>query len=322
MILIISEYFDSITEKVIDYLLINEVPFIRINLSDDVTDFNLDFGGKDIRCSFSVKNNAFDIKNINFFWYRRGDISLNFNNYSYGLSNNNNNFHILIKEWKAIKDMFFSFFPKDKSLGSLNSELDNNKLTDIHLACSVGLKTPQTYIVSSKNTLKNIMNRHEKIITKNTINANSIFLGDDKYRFAKTVLIGENDVARLDDYFFPSIVQEYIEKLYEVRVFYIKGSFYPMAIFSQSNLKTKLDYRNYDFEKFNRSVPFRLPIPIIRKLEKLMNLIKLDTGSIDILVSTKNEFIFLEVNPAGQFDWVSNCCNYHIENKIYSLIIK
>ena len=52
-----------------------------------------------------------------------------------------------------------------------------------------------------------------------------------------------DSVVSLPDTFYPSLIQEEIEKVYEVRVFYLKGKCYAMAIFSQKNEKTQLDYR-------------------------------------------------------------------------------
>jgi D-alanine-D-alanine ligase-like ATP-grasp enzyme len=47
-----------------------------------------------------------------------------------------------------------------------------------------------------------------------------------------------------------------------------------------------------------------------------MALLKLNTGSIDLIVNTTGEYIFLEVNPVGQFGMVSSPCNYYLEREI------
>jgi D-alanine-D-alanine ligase-like ATP-grasp enzyme len=56
-----------------------------------------------------------------------------------------------------------------------------------------------------------------------------------------------------------------------------------------------------------------LPKIFEKKLHKLMQLLKINCGSIDILVTPNDEFYFLEVNPIGQFQWLSKNCNYFIE---------
>ena len=47
----------------------------------------------------------------------------------------------------------------------------------------------------------------------------------------------------------------------------------------------------------------------------------LDTGSIDIVVTKKEEYVFLEVNPVGQFGWVSSNCNYYLEEKVANYLM-
>ena len=116
--------------------------------------------------------------------------------------------------------------------------------------------------------------------------------------------------------FFPSLIQHDQKKWIELRIFFINEDYYSMAIFSQNNTKTSTDFRNYDKERPNRMVPFLLPTHIKNKLNKLMKELGLDTGSIDMIVTKKREFIFLEVNPIGNIEMVSKNCNYPIERDI------
>jgi D-alanine-D-alanine ligase-like ATP-grasp enzyme len=52
-----------------------------------------------------------------------------------------------------------------------------------------------------------------------------------------------------------------------------------------------------------------------------MQKLKLNTGSIDMIYTNDSKFIFLEVNPVGQFGMVSKPCNYNLEKKIALNII-
>ena len=51
-----------------------------------------------------------------------------------------------------------------------------------------------------------------------------------------------------------------------------------------------------------------------------MRKLKLDSGSIDIIVTNKGEYVFLEVNPVGHFTQVSSPCNYYLEKEIAEII--
>jgi hypothetical protein len=116
-----------------------------------------------------------------------------------------------------------------------------------------------------------------------------------------SILIDENLLKSkmLPKKFFHSFFQQYIDKKYEIRTFYLKGVFKSMAIFSQQDAKTQTDFRNYDEERPNRCIPYMLPKIFEKKLHKLMQLLKINCGSIDILVTPNDEFYFLEVNPIG-----------------------
>jgi len=121
--------------------------------------------------------------------------------------------------------------------------------------------------------------------------------------------------------FFPSLFQEEVKKKYELRIFYFLGEFYSSAIFSQGNNKTEVDFRNYDKEKPNRVVPYQLPIDLGQKLKTLMDELNLETGSIDMIVTPEKKYVFLEVNPIGQFNQVSIPCNYFLEKKIADYLL-
>jgi glutathione synthase/RimK-type ligase-like ATP-grasp enzyme len=157
---------------------------------------------------------------------------------------------------------------------------------------------------------------HGRIITK-AIKYPFFFRERESYLSAGgTRLVDYKDIEDLNDYFFVSIFQEYIEKKYEIRVFFFEDKYYPMAIFSQNDEGTKIDFRNYNREKPNRCVPIKLPKIILSKLNNLMCEKNLNSGSIDIIVTPENDFVFLEVNPQGQFHWLSESCNYYIEREI------
>lgn len=128
-----------------------------------------------------------------------------------------------------------------------------------------------------------------------------------------TSIIDELTIANLPNTFAPSLVQEYIEKFFELRIFYINKKVFTAAIFSQSDETTKVDFRNYNKKKPNRVVPYNLPLQIEDKISNFMNSIGMESGSIDIVVSSLCKYYFLEVNPVGQFGWISKKCNFQIE---------
>jgi len=198
-------------------------------------------------------------------------------------------------------------------LGSLIEEERINKLMTLDIASKCKLKIPETYVAKDKS-ISQISSK--QLITKPIGNFNKIVWKDNLYYNKANALVDSNSKTTS----FPSLLQEYVDKLFEIRIFFLDHKFYSMAIFSQKNVKTKIDFRNYDLERLNRNVPFKLPQIVSKKLSRLMQLLNLNNGSIDMIYSTSSEYIFLEVNPLGQFDWLSYNCNYYIERDIAKII--
>ena len=94
-----------------------------------------------------------------------------------------------------------------------------------------------------------------------------------------------------------------------------------MAILSQKDGQTKIDFRKYNNSKPNRVMPYKMPNEIETKIIKLMQILDLNTGSLDFIYSDKNEFVFLEINPIGQYANVSYHGNYYLDKIIAEELI-
>jgi len=125
-----------------------------------------------------------------------------------------------------------------------------------------------------------------------------------------------NETKYIPETFFPSLIQNNIEKKYDLRIFYLNRKFYASAIISQNDNQTTIDFRKYNMEKSNRIIPFKLPDYIEMQLVKLMDLLNYKSGSIDMIYTKEKEYIFLGINPVGQFAQVSEPCNYYLERKV------
>jgi glutathione synthase/RimK-type ligase-like ATP-grasp enzyme len=93
-------------------------------------------------------------------------------------------------------------------------------------------------------------------------------------------------------------------------------------MFTQNNSQTQIDFRKYCYKRPSRSVPYRLPEAVEFRLHELMKVLQLKTGSIDLVRTTDGRYVFLEVNPVGQFGMVSGPCNYHLERKVAELLVE
>ena len=252
------------------------------------------------------------------FWYRRGSLNLMSHFAKKKGLNEIHRFKTQL-EYETLENYIYGLIEKRRNFGTYgNAEL--NRLLTFDIAEKNNLQTPNYIVTNLKTDLDKFIETNQKIIVKSL--ANGIFQFKRNLLYTSfTKLFTANDFRRLPEFFFPTLFMEYIKKDFEIRIFYIKGKFYSCAIMSQSNKKTRLDFRNYDLEYPNRFAPYKIPSEIASKLKKVIRFFKLKTCSIDMIVNTQGEFFFLEINPVGQFGFIGYPCNYYLEKKLAEELI-
>ncbi len=320
MILLLTSTFDLTTNDIIDWLLLYKNTFKVINENTKITLSLADINRNEI--ILKVDNEQINLKDIKAVWYRRLKLKLKSHiiaeseDKKLGYHIN----HFLELENDVLNELIDEYIQENvRTIGS-NTSFYINKILQLKKAKEIGLNIPDTVILTNTKYLPNL--KQNKIISKGIYE--SFHLNDDElFCYSGTELVDDNfnnAIIGMEE-FAPSLFQFYIEKYIEIRVFYLKKKLYSMAIFSQANDKTKIDYRNYDFKKMNRMVPFKLPAEIVKKIQHLMLSFSLDCGSIDLILSKDLIYYFLEINPVGQFNFLSSLCNYNLEQKIAKYLV-
>lgn len=308
-ILIISENDDLSTDDVIGWLDYYNCSFKRVT---DEKAVQLDYchisNDSSLIQSFNTQDHSFCMSEFKSTWYRRGQLQIK----------STTDHNSLFNRFRLQEDNKLTEFFDINSSGfvRVNSYKDNfiNKLDVLVKAKNAGLKIPNTLIVTMRSQIEKLDRSKYIVKSISEMKNHFIYKGFKIVHGSTTRML--SDIKNIPEKFLPSLLQEYIEKRFEIRSFYIDGLFRSMAIFSQSSSKTAVDYRSYDNEKPNRCVPYQLPRIIEDKLHILMKTLNLASGSIDIICTPDNEYAFLEVNPIGQFQWVSKNCNYYLEKII------
>jgi ATP-GRASP peptide maturase of grasp-with-spasm system len=294
----------------------------RINDDDDITFMELSV--VDGKSSFSICTASginVDSDEIHAYWYRRGE--LKYNHLKLESEPNNNLYDALNNyyrtEWGHTAQ-YLHFLLKTMETNIIGSydDADTNKLICLEAAKRLGFNVPKSIISNNLKNIKRFIESNKRTITKG-IWGPGYFAQDstgyESFSIPTTLYTIEDLEIVTGGDFQPTHFQEYIEKKFEVRSFYLDKVIYSMAIFSQNNEKTAIDFRNYDDERPNRIVKFKLPVEIEDKTISLMEHLGYSTGSLDFIFDGQ-EYYFLEVNPVGQFGWLSRYCNYYLEREI------
>ncbi len=200
--------------------------------------------------------------------------------------------------------------------------LEGNKLYQQQCAICAGLATPQTLISSCDEDILSFQSEDDALllktfnpITRTTEDGKSYFIYAQ--RVPRTFL--KSKKSQLSNG--PLYIQRYVSKKYEHRVTIAGSSVSNCRISSQVNKKTEVDWRHYDIDKTPHEKVL-LPNEIESKLLDFMNIVNLQYGAIDLIETPTGEFVFLEINPAGQWDWVNHLANLSIPSAVLDMMIK
>lgn len=178
-----------------------------------------------------------------------------------------------------------------------------NKIFQLLYAQKEGLLIPQSFIGNSNNIAKSFVGETsiiKPLTTGKICTGESIELYQTNY-FTKF----EDDISLT-----PIYLQQYVNKKYEVRLTYINGYFFTVRIDSKDKLDWRKDYKGLSYSMIE------CPKDIMDKCSKLLSCFKLKYGAFDFIVTENDEWIFLEVNPNGQWQWLEKTLNLSISEKI------
>jgi len=98
----------------------------------------------------------------------------------------------------------------------------------------------------------------------------------------------------------PTILQPYVEKAFELRCVVIGEQIFAAKMDTQADAKSRIDSRGGDPDH----AIFELPHEVEASLHRMMDSFGLNFASLDMIVTPDGDFVFLELNPNGQWLWL------------------
>lgn len=215
--------------------------------------------------------------------------------------------HMIQKDIIAVVEGLVNSF--DKYVLSRPYILHNceNKVFQLQKAKLIGFSIPKSIITNDTLYAKEFID--EDTIIK-PITTGKIVFNDDVEIFQT------NKIESIDEEISktPVYMQNYIPKKYEVRATFIGSDVFCVKIESSN----PIDWR--DESAVNKYEIIEMPRCIYKKCIKLMELFSIDFGAFDFIVNDENNWIFLEVNPNGQWLWLENELKLNISEKIVEML--
>ena len=313
MILILSENDDVSTDYTIEWFHHLDIPFIRLNTEDLRNSVaQIEFKDSELQVFFIFKGQKFSLNEIKGVWFRRSFLDFKsgfFESPEKGDEIVRQVYELLNRENETLISFLVTRLTQLRSLNS-QQEYNANKLQSLLYAQKAGLNIPQTLIATDKHQVHNVFGEgNENIVCKPIQDNYDLEIEGLKQR---QYIAGMDFYGPLPDQFYYSLFQQKLDKKYELRIFFIQDRFYACALFTKSSLGQQIRNGNEPV----RMVPFSLPEHVRLKLLEFAALSGLNSGSIDMVVDKNNDYFFLEVNPVGQFGYISRPCNFYLHREI------
>ncbi|MDC0669309.1 MvdC/MvdD family ATP grasp protein [Nannocystis radixulma] len=170
----------------------------------------------------------------------------------------------------------------------------DNKTRQLRLARDLGLAIPPTLITAEPAAVRRFFAAHDgRVIAK--LQTPLLYAMNGRGGLP-TRLLRREDLDALDGLrHCPMIFQQYVPKARELRIAWVDGTALVGAL---DGARCGVDWR---YECTASWEPHDLPEPVHRRLAALMARLGLRQGAIDLIVTPDGEYVFLEVNPGGEW---------------------
>lgn len=299
MILIITHKTDFTADFVVNELNQRRIAYRRLNCEDLLSsDFSIKF---DEGFKYSILGEA-DYQSV---WFRRTKLPE-----VKGLTGEETAY-VLGEIDEFFKNLFSILSAKWLSPPAAVYEAEN-KLLQLKTAQRLGFIIPETLVTNSKRELKDFYQAKDRDIivkpisqTRVSYNENSAFIFTN--RVPQSLM---DEIERFD--LTPCIFQRNILKDYEIRATVVGEKVFAAAVYSQVDDNTKTDWRRKRLEFVETQIPAEIQNLCVRLLKEL----NLGFGAIDLIKTPGGEYVFLEINPNGQWAWIENQTGQKISDAI------
>lgn len=191
-----------------------------------------------------------------------------------------------------------------------------NKIYQQLVAKEVGFKTPDSLITNFPKVFTSFVQNHTDCVVK------SIYSGQigwpEMNRVVFTSKLNRSHTAKQIE-LCPTYLQEQIKKKFDVRVTVVGEEIFAARIDSQSNQETLVDWRVGENNLPHTTVI--LPDNLCKQCIELLRRLDLRFGAIDFIETLKGEYVFLEINPNGQWAWIETQTGMPIADAIAKQLI-
>jgi len=302
-VLILTEQRDPHADAVIRELESLETPVVRLNTEDFLQSVEFSWkieSGSDREAVLRIADSGREIvaSEIRSAWYRRPRVPAPPTNMGEPFRS------FTVKEAQSTLWGFYATLDCLWVSNPFAIKRAEHKLLQLSTAKSLGFEIPATLVTNDVDAARTFVKSQAQVICKPLSNADLVFEGAPFGVFTKTVTTDVFDRYADDIRNGPTLLQTMIQKDYELRITVIGTEVFACALDTQLLPETREDWRVLaDVSKIKHST-VRLPDAVERRVIDLVRSLGLMFGAIDMVVTPDQRYVFLEINPNGQWYWI------------------
>ena len=319
MILLITNKDDITTDFIINKLNASGNAYFRLNTEDLGSRYfvNFDLGKEQYHISDSYNGDRIELAVITSVYYRRPMLPpVQDTDWSIGEK------RLVLTECQAILDGLYRLLDECYWISRPRSIREaENKIYQIILAKKMGFIVPDSIIATEAAQVHLFFARNDENCIIKPVRSGFIDdAGDERVIF--TTLIEREHIDLIDmAELCPLYLQQNIKKTADIRVTVVGNTVFSARINSQVSKATSIDWRKAE----SLSLPYediKIPDTLQKKCIDLVKTLGLEFGAIDFVLDLQGNYIFLEINPNGQWAWIETRLGYDISGELINMLTR
>lgn len=193
-----------------------------------------------------------------------------------------------------------SLIPEDAWLNGLrNAWRAESKLLQLQIASTVGFQVPATVLTNKWESVQQLA--QDRDVVYKTFRGQLETSTENRIVFTRRLDPHTLSTLRQAQPW-PGLYQEYVPATREWRITVVGDKAFSAAIHARGD--AKVDWRKHQFSNDVRFTNEDLPPAVEAACIELVATLGLRYGAIDLIERSDGEFLFLEVNPNGQYGWL------------------
>ncbi len=192
-----------------------------------------------------------------------------------------------------------------------------NKLRQLRIATEIGLQIPRTIVTNSPDRVREFYHSvGGEMVAKLLTTLSTQMHGADFFLY--TSRVNPEDLLALESLrHSPTIFQQLIPKRREFRVVCVGESVFSGALDAAKYADRTVDWRASSEAQWERGT---LPDAVVKQLQTMLARLGLTCGAFDLIETPSGEYIFLEINPVGEWGMLERDLDYPIADTIAKLL--